>query len=222
MTRNINSYLDQDIIGLESPITFDADYKNRGMVQQLIDMIKFEATQPLTQHRLWLDEMSSVARISLYKILTDLQAAIPREAIETNGGGPFAATTGWADSGAEAANNALSVAGGDLVATMTAGTGGVLAVYHTLTTVIGVRYRCVFTDLVIAADSELRASNATALTAPLATELVDFDDTPFASASLEFVATATTTYVGVYIPATPDGVVLDLGAFSVDPVVPLP
>lgn len=220
--RNVNTYLDSDIIGLESPIAFEPDYTNRGMVQQLIDMIKLEATQPLTQHRLWLDQISPTARVSLYKILTDLQTAIPREGIETNGGNPFSATTGWDDAGAEAANNALSEDDVNLISTVTAGAAGVLAIHHALTTVVGIRYRATFTNLAIAADSEIRASNADALTAPLASQTVDFDDTPFTSVSIEFVATATTTYVGLYIPAAPDGVVMTLGGLAVDPVVPAP
>ena len=76
---NINSHIAANIKGLQNPITFDsgtAGDDNKGAVGQLIDLLSLEATQPGTEHRLFLDEMSPACRDSLLVILTALQTAI--------------------------------------------------------------------------------------------------------------------------------------------------
>ena len=70
---NVNRFLAEEAAGLENPITFAG--ANTVMVQQLIDLISLEATQP-DEHRLFLDEMSPACRNSLYVILVAMKGEI--------------------------------------------------------------------------------------------------------------------------------------------------
>lgn len=216
---NRNQHLEADIRGMENPITFNSDYGARGMVEQLRNAISFESTNP-EYHRLFLDEMSPVCRNSLYFLLSELMAAQEDSNIVSNPGDPFAATTGWADSGAEAANSGLSAAGDRLVSTITGGGEGALNVYTTLTTVVGVRYRATVQGIAIeTGEGALVASNATALTSPIASADVEDEDS---IGEIEFEATATTTYVGLVLATTPaSGEALSIAALHVRPIVPV-
>lgn len=69
----VNSMLAEEIKGLENPVTFAGT--NKAKVQQVIDLLSLEATQP-TEHRLFLDEMSPPARNSMIVILEALEASV--------------------------------------------------------------------------------------------------------------------------------------------------
>lgn len=69
----VNSELADEMKGINSPVTFTGT--NQARVQQVIDLMSLEATQP-TEHRLFLDKMSPEARTSMVVILTALKAAI--------------------------------------------------------------------------------------------------------------------------------------------------
>jgi len=79
-----NTYLAQQAAVYESPLAFtessgaaDVATANTTMganIDSIIDLISLEGADPEVK-RLFLDEMSPQARISLYKILTDLKAS---------------------------------------------------------------------------------------------------------------------------------------------------
>jgi len=81
---NTNQYLAQQAAVLESPLTFtdtsaaaDVATANIGVaanIDSFIELISYEGTDPSVK-RLYLDEMSPAARLSVYKILTDMRAA---------------------------------------------------------------------------------------------------------------------------------------------------
>ncbi len=75
---NTNSKLVQQAAVIESPIAFTSSAlpaTARANVDLVIAMISLEGADPSVA-RTFLDEMSPQARISLYKILTDLKTAI--------------------------------------------------------------------------------------------------------------------------------------------------
>lgn len=81
---NTNRYLAQQAAVIESPITFtstaaaatvgDANTDTAANIDLIIDMISLEGADQSVK-RLYLDEMSPAARLSVYKILSDLRAA---------------------------------------------------------------------------------------------------------------------------------------------------
>ncbi len=223
--NNVNKHLMANIRGLVNPIVFDPDYLASGMVQQLINYLSLEATQPATQHRLFLDEMSPACRDSLFLILSELRDAIALElpGLVQNPGNPFANDDGWALAGTESGDTALSESSGNLVATITAGSESDLSAYATVTTVVGKRYTVNATGIAILADASLRAANATTLATALSEVELEAADSPHNFASFSFEATATTTYVGFRFADTPaNGDVLSLGGLRVDVEVPMP
>lgn len=220
-----NSHLAAAIIGLESPLTYVDAYGNQGKVEQLMNLIAMEEAGPTEANRFFLDQMSPVCRDFLYKALSDLRGDVTQTAFFANGGGPFAATTGWSDGGTEAANNAFSVALEALTATITAGNEGALYASAALTTVIGILYEVEFVDLQVNHAVTAAVSNAAALTSPLASEALEDDggedeDGLYSSVKLRFRATATTTYAGLVGATTPaSGVWFSTYAVRLNPVV---
>lgn len=221
-----NSTLDAQIVGIQSPLAYNPAFGNQGMIQQLIDLISMEEASPDKANRLFLDEMSPACRNVLYKTLKDLQGDVDQTSFITGGGNPFTETTGWTDGGAEQANHAFSEDDNNLIGTITAGGSGELNVFNPLTTVIGVEYLVTFLDLTVEDACALNASNASALTSPLDTEALTEVGGPeadgnYPSISLQFVATATTTYIGLKFTTTPaDGIIFTLGGVTVAPVIP--
>ena len=79
-----NRYLAQQAAVIESPITFTstvasatvgaANTATAANIDLIIDMISLEGADQSVK-RLYLDEMSPAARLSVYKILSDLRAA---------------------------------------------------------------------------------------------------------------------------------------------------
>lgn len=226
MTLKRNSHMDAAVIGMADPLTFVDAYGNQGKIQQLIDLITLEEGDSTVANRFWLDKMAPPARDVLYKILKTLQASVDQTVFFANGGGPFVATTGWADGGTEAANNALSAAGDLLISTLTAGGGSDLQVYASFTSVVGIEYEIVFRNLTIMDALSMVVSNAAALSDPLASEAVDEvggvgEDGVYDEVRLRFVATATTTYFGASAATTPaDGVLFSVEEVTVNPIIP--
>jgi hypothetical protein len=72
---NVNTHLAAAAMGITNPIDFDTPATNAEKIQALIDVVSKEATDP-TDHRLFLDEMSPVARDSLYVMLVALKASL--------------------------------------------------------------------------------------------------------------------------------------------------
>ncbi len=73
-----NPYITNAIKGIQSPVTFDsgtAGDDNKGAVQQLIDLISREGTDPNVP-RGYLDEMSPACRDSMIATLIALKTAI--------------------------------------------------------------------------------------------------------------------------------------------------
>lgn len=68
-----NPHLTADIAGIQSPITFAGT--NKARIGQLMDLVAMESADEKDQ-RAFLDEMSPVCRIHLYRMLTDLQAGV--------------------------------------------------------------------------------------------------------------------------------------------------
>lgn len=221
----INPYMDSAIVGLQNPLTFVAGYGTQGMIQQLINLLIVEEMDG-DRARLNLDKMSPPARDALYLILTNLRDTVTQTVFFANGGNPFTATTGWADGGAEAANNVLSEDDNNLIATLTAGGGLALQIFASFTTVIGITYDVTFLDLTVEDACALSISNAAVLSAPLATlALTEIggpeDDGNYPTTTLRFTATAVTTFFGTNYTTTPaDGILQTLGGVVVAPVVP--
>ncbi len=81
---NVNKYLEQQAAVLESPLTFTstgasadvaaANATTAANIDLILDLISIEGADASVK-RLWLDEMSPSARLSVYKILKDLRAA---------------------------------------------------------------------------------------------------------------------------------------------------
>lgn len=71
---NKNQFLAQEAAVVKNPLTFTAG-QSATNIQGIIDLISLEGAEQTIQ-RGFLDEMSPAARITLYRILTDLKAAI--------------------------------------------------------------------------------------------------------------------------------------------------
>ncbi len=72
---NTNRYLAAEAATMEQPLDFAGAADNKARVRLLRDAIEKEGTDP-TDHRFYLDEMSPVARLTLFKMLTDMEAAV--------------------------------------------------------------------------------------------------------------------------------------------------
>lgn len=70
-----NRYLAQQIAVVANPLTFTAGTANTNAnIDKLLELLSYEGTEQSIP-RGFLDEMSPAARITLYRIITDLRAA---------------------------------------------------------------------------------------------------------------------------------------------------
>ena len=82
---NKNKYLAQDAAAVENPLSFTSSAGSATVdaavtttdnnIQLILDLISLEGAEA-TIRRGFLDEMSPACRITLYKILSDLKAAV--------------------------------------------------------------------------------------------------------------------------------------------------